>query len=125
MKSEESTIFAQHIGELSLSKKAEHVQVYDVRGITSMTDYFLFCSADTEVQVKAIADAIRRGTPHKPWRVEGYETQRWVLLDYIDVVVHIFKTSERHYYNLEKLWADAPMQEMADEAEASTESSLI
>ncbi len=103
------------IGQLALNKKAEHVLSIDVRGLTSLTDYFMVCSADTDVQVKSIADEIRRGTPHKPVHIEGYDNLQWVLLDYIDVVVHIFKTRERHYYNIEKLWADAPTIEISDE----------
>ncbi len=112
------------IGRLALSKKAENVLTIDVRGLTSITDYFVICSADTEVQVKAIADAIRKGTPHKPWRLEGLEHLHWVLLDYIDVVVHIFKTSERNYYQLERLWSDAPIREIVDESETVSDSSF-
>jgi ribosome-associated protein len=106
---------AETIADLALSKKAAKIQLIDVRGLTSITDFFLICSADTEVQVKAISDAIRRGTPSKPWRVEGYEHLRWILMDYIDVVAHVFTTSERDYYNLERLWADAPIKEILDE----------
>lgn len=61
------------IAELALAKKAETVVGIDVRGLTSIADYFLICSADTEPQIKAIVDSIRRGTPHKPWHLEGYE----------------------------------------------------
>ncbi len=106
---------ARLIGELALSKKADRVLLIDVRGLSSLTDFFVICSADTDIQVKAIADAVRRGTPHKPLHTEGYEHLRWVLLDYIDVVVHVFRTQERNYYNLEKLWADAPREELNDE----------
>ncbi len=106
---------AEDIAALALAKKASDVQLIDVRGLTSITDFFIICSADTEVQVKAISDAIRRGTDSKPWRVEGYEHLRWILMDYIDVVAHVFTTSEREYYNLERLWADAPVKEILDE----------
>ncbi len=115
---------AETIAALALSKKAANIQLIDVRGLTSITDFFLICSADTEVQVKSISDAIRRGTPSKPWRVEGYEHLRWILLDYIDVVAHVFTTSERGYYNLERLWADAPNKEILDEP-ASTSAAHI
>jgi len=108
------------IAELALSKKADTVVGIDVRGLTSVADYFLICSADTEPQIKAIVDNIRRGTPHKPWHLEGYENSSWVLLDYIDVVVHVFKTEERDYYGLEKLWADAPTIPFEDEAPEAT-----
>ena len=104
-------------GHLVLSKKAEHVQAIDVRKLTSITDYYIICSADTDIQVKAIADAVRKGTPHKPWKIEGYENRFWILLDYVDVVIHIFRTSEREYYSLEKLWADAPIWRITDELE--------
>ena len=62
-------------------------------------------------KIKAICDNIRRGTPHKPWHIEGYEKLSWVLMDYVDVLVHVFRTEEREYYNLEKLWDDAPKKE--------------
>ena len=82
--------------------------------MTSITDHFVICSADTDIQVKAITDSIRKGTDSKPWRIEGYEQLNWVLLDYVDVVVHIFKSSEREYYQLERLWADAQVTEYSD-----------
>ncbi len=108
---------AETIATLALSKKASNIKLIDVRGLTSITDFFLICSADSEVQVKAIANAIQRGTASKPWRVEGYEHSRWILMDYIDVVAHVFTTTERDYYNLERLWADAPLKEFLDEPE--------
>ncbi len=108
---DEASALVRGIADLALEKQAENVIALDVRGITSMTDHFVFCSADTDVQVKAIADN------HKPWRIEGYEQLNWVLLDYVDVVVHIFKTHEREYYNLESLWTDAPLTKYKDEPE--------
>jgi ribosome-associated protein len=119
----QSDELAELIGHLALSKKAENVLAIDVRGLTSITDFFVICSADTDIQVKAITDAIRRGTPQKPWRMEGYEFLHWVLLDYIDVVVHIFKTRERNYYQLERLWSDAPVREITDAVETVPDSS--
>ena len=67
------------------------------------------------LQVKAITDNIRKGTDHKPRHLEGYENQNWVLLDYFDVIVHIFNKEEREYYGLERLWADAPIMEISDD----------
>ena len=64
-----------------------------------------------DMKIKAICDNIRKGTPHKPWHIEGYEKLSWVLLDYVDAIVHVFGTQERGYYNIEKLWADAPKKE--------------
>ena len=100
--------------EKALEKKASDLIVLNVKSLTSITDYFLICSADTEPQIKAICDNIRKGTPHKPFHIEGYEKLSWVLLDYIDIIVHVFKTEERKYYNIEKLWADAPKKEYND-----------
>jgi len=104
----QANILADNIANLALEKLAENVISLDVREITMVTDFFIFCSADTDVQVKAISDNIRKGTEHKPWRMEGYQHFNWVLLDFVDVVVHIFRTREREYYNLESLWLDAP-----------------
>tara|TARA_B100001769_G_C21545293_1_gene311153 strand:- start:99 stop:449 length:351 start_codon:yes stop_codon:yes gene_type:complete len=100
--------------EKALEKKASDLIVLNVKSLTSITDYFLICSANSEPQIKAICDNIRKGTPHKPFHIEGYEKLSWVLLDYIDIIVHVFKTEERKYYNIEKLWADAPKKEYND-----------
>ena len=99
------------IVECALEKKAEGLIVLDVFKLTTFSDHFIICSANTEPQIKAICDNIRKGTPSKPWHIEGYEKLSWVLLDYIDVLVHVFKTEEREYYNLENLWNDAPKKE--------------
>ena len=106
---------AKTIAELAIDKKAERVISIDLRGLTSITDHFLICSADTDVQIIAIADIIRKNTYTKPVRIEGYEKMNWVILDYIDVVVHIFKNIEREYYNLEKLWGDAKTTTYSDD----------
>lgn len=108
------------IVELALQKKANDLVALDVRGLSSITDYFIICSADSEPQVKAISDSIRKGTPHKPRHLEGYENLCWVLIDYFDIVVHIFKNDERDYYNLERLWADAPLKQFKNEKTKTT-----
>ena len=105
---------AARIAQFALDKKAEKVVSLNVKDLTNITDEFVICSSDTNIQVKAIADSIRKSTDTKPIRVEGYEHLNWVLLDYIDVIVHIFKTAERNYYNIEKLWGDAPTREFND-----------
>ena len=114
-KSIKSNQLADIIGKLSLTKNAENVISIDVRKVSSSTDYFIICSAETGLQVQAIANAVRKGTPTKPWHIEGLTNQTWVLLDYVDVVLHIFKTQTREFYSLEKLWADAPTVEITDE----------
>ena len=115
VKTVSSSELAVNIAKFALDKKAENVVSLNVKNLTNITDEFVICSSDTNIQVKAIADSIRKNTDYKPVRIEGYEHLNWVLLDYINVIVHIFKTSERNYYNIEKLWGDAPIREFIDE----------
>ena len=117
-----SNQLADIIGKLSLTKNAENVLSIDVRKVSSSTDYFIICSAETGLQVQAIANAVRKGTPTKPWHIEGLANQNWVLLDYVDVVLHVFKTQTREFYSLEKLWADAPTVEITDEPQKHSQS---
>ena len=89
----------------------------DLRKITDFTDFFVVCSADSDVQVKAIADAVTDGTGSlglSPWHREGLSQRQWILLDYVDVVVHVFHKEMRKYYGLEKLWGDAKVEEVED-----------
>ncbi|MGH7549871.1 MAG: ribosome silencing factor [Gemmatimonadota bacterium] len=92
-------------------RRGQDVVLLDLRGLTSATDYFVIVSGESDVQVKAIAARIeerlgREGM--RPWHVEGLQNGRWVLLDYVDFVVHVFHKAARRYYELERLWADAP-----------------
>jgi len=92
------------------SKKAHDLVALDLRDLDGVADYFLICSAGSEVQVKAVAEAVEealRGAGVKPWHVEGREGRRWVLLDYVEVVVHVFHQKTREYYMLDRLWGDA------------------
>ena len=111
---------AKKIAQLALTKKAHNVTLLDLRKLTDMTDFFVVCSADSDVQVKAIADAIAEGTEQigtAPWHSEGLSERQWVLLDYVDVVVHVFHKEARRYYALEKLWGDAKIEVVEDEIE--------
>ncbi|HKQ59321.1 MAG TPA: ribosome silencing factor [Candidatus Eisenbacteria bacterium] len=92
------------------AKKAQDLVALDLRTVAGVADYFLICSAGSEVQVKAIAEAVEEklkehGTA--PWHVEGLAGRRWVLLDYVEIVVHVFHEKTREYYLLERLWGDA------------------
>ena len=109
----------KNIINLALEKKASKIIALDLRGLTLLTDFFIICHGESEPQVKAITDHIRKGTKHKPRHLEGYENQNWILLDYFDVIVHVFKKDERDYYGLERLWADAPLKEINDEPNQS------
>ena len=112
--------FAGRIGELILSKKGYDIKVLDLREISSVADYFIICTADSQIQVRAIADEVDdklRDIGIKCQFKEGYNTLNWVILDYFDVVVHIFKAEAREFYNLEKLWGDAPTELIMDKIE--------
>lgn len=107
----------RQIAELALSKKAKDVAIMDLRELTSMTDYFVVCTGDSEPQVKAIADAVMAGMQEqgeRAWHVEGMHNMQWVLLDYVDVVVHVFHKDARVFYGLDKLWGDAKIQKIID-----------
>lgn len=109
-------MLAKKIAELTLSKKAYDVAIMDLRRVTSMTDYFVVCTADSDVQVRAIADAVEDGLEKKgavPWHRES-GSANWILLDYVDVVLHIFHKNTRSFYNLEKLWGDAAIRHVKD-----------
>ena len=96
--------------EAARAKKAHDLVALDLRDLDGVCDYFLICSAGSEVQVKAIAEAVEeklRERGQRPWHVEGREGRRWVLLDYIEVVVHVFHEKTREYYMLDRLWGDA------------------
>ena len=97
--------------EAASDKKAERIVVLDVSEQLVITDFFLICSGNTSRQVRTIADEVEKrlseGRGIKPFRREGQREAHWVLLDYVDFVVHVFHTEDRDYYNLERLWADA------------------
>ena len=110
-------IFAKRIAEFALSKKASDVIVMDLRSVTDVADYFVVCSADSDTQVKAIADAIMDGTEalgSSAWHREGIGNKQWIVLDYVDVVAHIFLKEVRKFYALEKLWGDAKIEPVED-----------
>ncbi len=113
----DSRIIADRITELIFNKKGYDVKILDLRKLTTIADYFVICSADSDTQVKAIADEVDktlRDEGIRLWHKEGYQSLNWVLIDYVDVVVHIFKKESREFYNIEKLWGDAPSFDIED-----------
>jgi len=106
------------ISEALLEKLAEDVTILDVRKLTTLTDYFIVCHASSDVQIKAIADNVedctREELGEKVWKKEGLETRRWVILDYVNVVVHIFHKEQREYYGIERMWNDAEVTKVED-----------
>ncbi len=110
MSEDDSYKIARKIVDYSLIKKAQDIWLLNVGCLSSVADYFIICEGESEVQVKAIADAIVDGMRNEGldvWHREGYEYLHWVLLDYVDVVVHIFHKKTRSFYGLERLWGDA------------------
>ena len=108
---------AYKIADLILEKKGEDIVIQDLRQVTSMTDFFVLCSVDVEGQAKAIMDYIKDQLLYqsiKPWHTEGNTNSSWILLDFVDVVVHIFRKEARHYYGLEQLWGDAKTIEIKE-----------
>jgi len=94
----------------ALAKKAHDLVALDLRELGAVCDYFLLCSASSDVQVKAVTENIEetlREQGLRPWHVEGLKGRRWVLLDYVGVVIHVFHEKTREYYLLDRLWGDA------------------
>lgn len=109
---------ARQIADIAVDKKARDVVIIDLRPLTSITDYFVICTGAVGQHVKAIVDEIddRLRPAEKPWHIEGYQHLSWVLMDYVNVVVHVFNPEARAYYNLERLWADADTEMISDDS---------
>ena len=103
---------AGEIARYALDKKAHDVLELDMRGLVGYTDFFVICTGNTERQVKAIHDGVLAGAKHEhgilPRRVEGLGRAQWILMDYLDAVVHVFTPATREFYRLEQLWGEAP-----------------
>ncbi|HEU4962673.1 MAG TPA: ribosome silencing factor [Bacilli bacterium] len=101
---------ARYAADAAADKKANDIVVLDIEGLSVIADYFVICSGNSSTQVQAIANGVKeklgkRGIHLKA--MEGYDEAKWVLLDFGDVVVHIFRPDEREFYNLERVWGDA------------------
>lgn len=122
-----ASTLVKRIASFMLSKKAHNVVILNVKKLTSATDHFVICSGDSDTHVKAIADAVQYGLEPlgvRVWHREGYRALTWVVLDYVDVVVHVFHKETRSFYNLERLWSDAKKIEVKDKPESSRQISL-
>ncbi|ASV95773.1 ribosome silencing factor [Enterococcus durans] len=99
------------------SKRAEDIIALDVREVSLLADYFMICSANSERQINAITEEIldkEEESNYEVRRVEGKEGGKWILIDLGDVIVHVFHAPERSFYNLERLWSDAPLVDLTD-----------
>lgn len=103
----------RHAVDAALDKKADDVVIIDMRAVSGVADYFMICSGASDIQVKAICEhieeRIRYACQERPWHREGEQHRQWVLLDYVDLVVHVFSPERRAFYDLERLWSDAPL----------------
>lgn len=113
-------VLAAHAVDAMIDKKAHDITVMDMRQVSGVADYFVICTGDSDLQIKAVADAIRERIreqcDERPWHTEGTNHRQWVLLDYVDVVAHIFTQDKRQFYDLERLWGDAPSEDVANDA---------
>ncbi len=110
---------ASHLTEIAVfgiqEKKGKDIVTLDLRKLHSaVSDFFIICNADSGTQVRAIADSVeyelQKSMKENPWHKEGFENSDWIILDYVNVVVHIFKTDKRAFYGVEDLWGDAEVK---------------
>jgi ribosome-associated protein len=115
---DETKRLADAVVEGILEKKGKNISVLNLKNIHNrVCDYFIICQADSTTQVNAVAgsveEIVKKKTGEKPYRSEGFENSEWILIDYVTVVVHVFQSHIRNFYNLEALWADADVTEIA------------
>ncbi len=100
-------------------RKAQDIVVLDVSELTTLTDYFVICSGNSDTQIKAIADSVEEElletTKEKAWKKEGLQARSWIILDYINTVVHIMSKEKREFYNIERMWNDAKITYIPNE----------
>jgi ribosome-associated protein len=106
-----------------LDRKAQEIRVIDLRGKGGVADLLVLATGATDTQVRALSESVRQGVKEeygeKPWRSEGTELNQWVVLDYVDLVVHLFQPERRSFYGLERLWGDAPYEDIDPDADSS------
>lgn len=100
-------------------KKASDITVMDVSDLTTLTDYFVICSGNSDTQNKAISDSIEeevlKQTGEKPWKKEGIQARNWIILDFINIVVHVMSKEKRQFYSIERVWNDARITHIENE----------
>lgn len=127
MKKKENQKFSFCV-KAALKKKAFDLIVLDIKEISSFANYFIVCSGNSNRQVQAIASSIEYDLKKQgiyPLGIEGFNEGKWILLDYDDVIIHVFYQPIREFYELERLWADAPRIELKDEHREKTESGIF
>jgi ribosome-associated protein len=116
----ESQTLSEMVVEGMLEKKANDIKIMDLRKVkNSVADYFIICSGNSDTQIDAIADSIEeevfKKSQQNPWKKEGKQNKEWILIDYVNVVAHVFKKDKRKFYALEELWGDATITSIESE----------
>lgn len=129
MTTEDSSALALELAHAAIAKLAQDVRMIDLRGVVSYTDWFVVCSGANARQTKAISEhvveAMQEAGRHRPRRRESDPEGTWLLLDYVDVVLHIFTPESRQFYRLESLWGGVPQVSVADPAAGSSENAPV
>ncbi len=115
-----SEILSKYIVKGIQEKKGSDIVIINLKDIgNAIADYFVICTGASDTQVDAIAESVEKevleGANEKPWHREGFQNKEWILLDYVNVVVHIFKSDVRSFYGLEELWGDAAISKIEDQ----------
>jgi ribosome-associated protein len=122
-------LLGRHAVDAILEKKGHDIVVMDMRQVSGVADFFVICTGDSDAQIKAIAEEVQLRTrercQERPWHVEGKEHLQWVLIDYVDLVVHVFTEEKRLFYALERLWGDAPREDVPDDVASAEAVGLL
>lgn len=106
------------IKDALLEKKAKEIVLLDVRELTTLTDYFIVCHGTSDTQIRALANSVMEKTKKSigeaVWKQEGMDARRWIILDYVNIVVHIFSEEKRSFYGIERMWSDAVVTKIED-----------
>lgn len=117
-KTADSSELIDTITEALLDKKAKDIVLLDVRELTTLTDYFVVCHGTSDTQIRALAGSVTEKTKKEigesVWKQEGMDARRWIILDYVNIVVHIFSEEKREFYGIERMWSDAIKTEIED-----------
>lgn len=119
---------AGHIAQLAIEKKGKEVILMNLEGLSDIADYFVIISGESDIHLKTLANFIEDKLKEEKisvWRKEGFEHMNWVLLDFVEVVVHLFRPEKREYFNLERLWADAKITEVHDETASPASGKIL
>jgi ribosome-associated protein len=116
-------VLAARAVDAMADKKASDITILDLRGVSGMADFFVIATGDSDLQIRAIANGVRdrieEECDERPWKEEGTDALQWVLLDYVDLVVHVFTPAKREHYGIERLWGEATSETVPDDGDAS------